>query len=76
MAKIEGSPSSNRFEGVSDNIYARKHRKDQDWRMESHIEKYEKLGYLHTDSTLNTSTQSQDMELNLDEITCLFLILD
>ena len=40
--KIEGWPSScNGFEGVTENIYARKNRKDQEQWMKSHIEKYE-----------------------------------
>jgi hypothetical protein len=66
FVKIEGRAGYAGFENVPDNIYAHKNRKDQEQWAQEHIKRYAKYGYLHTDSTLKTSKQSLDIEMELD----------
>jgi len=67
FVKVEGREGYKGFEEVPENIYFHKNSKDQSKWTKTHIDKFAKHGFLHTDSTVQTSKESLDIELDLDE---------
>ena len=67
FVKIEGREGFKGFEDVPQNIYAHKNTKDQTKWALTHIKRFAKHGFLHTDNTMGTSKQSIDTEIALDE---------
>ena len=67
FVKVPGRAGYKGFEDVADNIYAHKNAKDQSKWAKTHIDRFAKHGFLHTDSTAGTSKQSLDIEMALDE---------
>ena len=65
--KVEGREGYKGFKEVPENIYFHKNTKDQIKWTKSHIDRFAKHGFLHTDSTVQTSKESLDIELDLDE---------
>ena len=66
FVRIEGREGFKGFEDVPDNIYAHRNTKDQTKWAQTHITRFAKHGFLHTDSSVGISKQSLDTEFSLD----------
>lgn len=65
--KVEGRTGYKGFEEIPENIYAHKNAKDQSKWANEHIKRFARHGFLHTDNAVETSQESLDIELTLDE---------
>ena len=67
LVKVEGRVGYKGFEEVRDNIYIYAHKNAKDQTKWADIKRFAKHGFLHTDNSVETSKQSLDIEMSLDE---------